>query len=297
MAGIRVPPPNPDAQAAEPDRGRGLTMLFEYTENNTVIHRLDPRTKIIWLGVVMVLAILIRDPGLLLLLFALTLLPCILTRIPRRSLLPLTGFYLIVALGATASQAFFYQSSSGVPLTLICIVPPSVPLIGTLTGGIFASYEGAVYGFIQAFRILSVINASAALVISTPLSRIIIGLREMGMPALFAFMLSTAVRFVPTLMEEYETILTSLRSRNLISPWHPLHMVELSFSPLIINSIRRCNQLALAAESRAFDTGRERTAYTQIAFAGRDIAAFFLTGIAVLVLGALSLRSAGVLVL
>jgi energy-coupling factor transporter transmembrane protein EcfT len=272
-------------------------MIFEYHDVDTIIHRFDPRTKTVWLILIMVISILLRRPDLLVILFAVTLIPVILTGMNRKDWIILAGFYLIVAIGATLSQAFFYTPSGGEPLSFIWLLSPSTPVIGALTGGIRISAQGAVYGFIQAFRILAVVNASAVLVVSTPMSRLIVGLRKMGMPALFAFMITTAVRFVPVLVEEYQTILDSLRARNLINIKHPVRTMEQSFSPLIINVIRHCNQLALAAESRAFDTGRERTSYTEISFSGTDVAAFFFIGSTVIGLAVLSFGNTGVLLL
>jgi len=270
-------------------------MIFEYHDSGTVIHRLDPRVKTLWLVVLVITAIVVREPLLLVLLFCITLLPLIIAKMPGRQWTLLLLLYLMVGVGAILTQALFYAPSDGTILPGIWLIPPEVPLLGQFTGGVKVSALGALYGFIQAFRILSVINASAVLVVTTPLNRLIIGLREMGVPGTFAFMLSTAVRFVPVLMEEYQTIITALRARNLISPWHPLRFAEQSFAPLIINVIRRCNQLALAAESRGFNMDNKRTAYVHLRFGNADVAACFLMTGMVLFFAASSLRIAGFL--
>lgn len=268
-------------------------MIFEYHDSGTIIHRLDPRVKTLWLVVLVITAIFVREPLLLVLLFGITLLPLIIAKMPARQWSLLIVLYLMVGVGATLTQALFYAPSDGTILPGIWLIPPEVPLIGQFTGGVKVSALGALYGFIQAFRILAVINASAVLVITTPINRLIIGLREMGVPGTFAFMLTTAVRFVPVLMEEYQTILAALRARNLISPWHPLRMAEQSFGPLIINVIRRCNQLALAAESRAFNMDSTRTAFTHLTFGRADTAACVLTIGIFLFFALSSLQAAG----
>lgn len=268
-------------------------MIFEYQDRGTLIHLLDPRTKTIWMVVVLLIATLLQQPPLLVLLFCITLIPILLVRIPARSLTMLATLYLIIGAGTILSQALFYRPSDGTLLSFIWLIPPDMPVIGTFTGGILVSIQGALHGFIQTFRILAVLNASAALVISTPLNRLIIGLRVMGMPGTFAFMLTTAVRFVPVLIEEYQIILSALHARNLISPYRPVRMIEQSFSPLIINVIRRCNQLALAADSRAFDMKRHRTAFSHIAFTRVDTTVFALTVCMILFFTFGSLQSAG----
>lgn len=252
-------------------------MIFEYHDRQTVVHRLDPRIKTAWVAILVVMAILIREPALLVLLFAITLIPLVLSRVPARTLFFILLLYLMIAAGTTLTQALFYRPSDGTLLSFVWLVPPDVPVIGSLTGGILVSRQGALYGFIQAFRILAVLNMSVVLVVTTPINRIILGLRQIGVPGTFAFMLTTAVRFVPVLMEEYQTILAALRARNLTSPYHPIRTVELSFAPLIINVIRRCNQLALAAESRAFDLHLRRSSLTLLAFGPSDTIAGIFT--------------------
>lgn len=270
-------------------------MIFEYHDRGTLIHQLDPRVKTIALVLVVVFSIALRAPVLLVLLFGLTLTSLLLTRIPLRSLVMILILYAVIGAGAILSQALFYRPSDGTLLSFIWLIPPEVPVIGTLTGGILISSEGAQYGFIQAFRILAVMNASAVLVVTTPLNRLIVGLREMKIPATFAFMMATAVRFVPVLMEEYQTIVTALRARRLATPLHPFRMAELSLGPLIINVVRRCNQLALAAESRAFNPRRVRTAYTRLRLARKDLAACVLLAVGAIVFIALSIQQAGYL--
>lgn len=268
-------------------------MIFEYYDRGTVIHTLDPRVKTLWLGVTVITAIWVQEPALLVLLFCITLLPLIIARMPVRQWSLLMLLYIMVGVGAIMTQALFYTPPYGTLLPGIWLISPDVPLIGQFTGGIRMSAQGALYGFIQAFRILAVINASAVLVITTPINRLIIGLREMGVPGTFAFMLTTAVRFVPVLMDEYQTIIAALRARDLIDPWHPIRMAKQSFGTLIINVIRRCNQLAFAAESRAFSMDRPRTAFIHIRFGHADIVACALTIGIVLFFGICSLKAGG----
>lgn len=270
-------------------------MIFEYHDRGTLIHLLDPRVKTVALILVLLLSISLRAPVLLIILFGFTVACLVLSKTPWHSLGKILLLYTMIATGAILSQALFYRPSDETLLTYIWLIPPDVPVVGPLTGGILISWEGAQYGFIQAFRILSVLNASAVLVMTTPINRLIVGLRGMGIPATFAFMLATAVRFVPVLMDEYQTIITALRARRLASPLHPLRMAELSLGPLIINIVRRCNQLAIAAESRAFDLHRKRSAYIRLHLTRRDFVAGILMAIGTLAFIAASFQQAGFL--
>jgi len=253
-------------------------MIFEYVGKESFVHRLDPRTKIIWLFVVTIFAIALRQPLLLVLLFASSVIPFLFIKVPKKQVIALIFLYMLITAGAIISQALFYRPLTGLPEEYTWIIPPDFPVIGPFTGGILISMEGAIYGFIQAFRILAILNASAMMVMTTPLNRLIVGMRKMGIPSTLAFMLSTAVRFVPTLMDEYQTIFTAQNARGILNKWHPLQLIEYTFTPLVLNSVRRCNQLALAAESRGFDSGCIRTSYVSIAFSYRDVIAFIVMG-------------------
>jgi energy-coupling factor transport system permease protein len=262
--------------------------IFQFVDGNTAVHRLDPRTKILWLGIVTILAVLIQRPDLLLTLFFLTLIPVVISKVPMHQLKPILFFYAFIFIGTTISQGFFYQPLTGLPLdVLFWLIPPDTPLLGPFTGGVSFTLQGAVYGFIQGFRILSMLNASVTLVMTTPVNRIMAGLRELRLPFTFMFMLTTAVRFVPTIIEEYRTIANALKVRGVAK--NPLRLVQYSMSPLILNSVRRCSQLALAAESRAFGSRAERTYYTTVQFGKGDRISWSCIGISSVLLVWLSL--------
>lgn len=253
--------------------------MFEYISGKSIVHLLDPRTKILFLLIITILAVLIRDPVSLLFLFLATVIPLLLAGIPFGQLKKILLLYTLIVIGAVMSQAMFYVPKEGFTSGYIWLVTPDTPIIGIITGGIPLSLQGAVYGLIQSLRILAMVNASVALVMTTPLNRIIIGLRQLGIPSVFAFMLATAVRFVPTIIEEYKMICNALRARGLISPFHPVRFFEYTFTPLILNSVRRCMQLALAAESRAFGSEIKRTSYIEMQFTYSDIYVFIFIGI------------------
>jgi len=251
--------------------------MFEFVSSDSMIHRLDPRTKVIWLVLVTFLAIIIRDPLSLLLLFSITLIILFLVRMSAEKIKQILLLYILIIIGATLSQALFYVPKEGLSTSIITLVSPDMLLIGLITGGISLSLEGAVYGCIQSLRILAMLNTSVILVMTSPLNRIIIGLRQMGVPSTLAFMLATAVRFVPTIMEEYKMICNAQRARGLISSAHPIRFFEFTFTPLILNSVRRCTQLALAAESRCFGSEVCRTAYIELSFTVLDFISLILS--------------------
>lgn len=231
-----------------------------------------------------VLAVVLHDPVLLVCLFGVSLVPFVAARPSGGVGAKVAAFYLFVAVGTTLSQGFFSTQTGGAE-PLFWLIAPDAPYLGAFTGGVAFTLAGAAYGFVQAFRVLAILNASLTLVLTTPLNRVVLGLSKLGLPPLLAFMVTTAVRFVPTVFEEWKMILTAQRARGI--PLTGRRMIEYSLSPLVLASIRRCNQLALAAESRAFGAGVGRSAYVEIAFGPADRSCMVaIAVVAVLLLGA-----------
>jgi energy-coupling factor transporter transmembrane protein EcfT len=210
---------------------------------------------------VTVLAVLLSVPDLLIILLITTLVTLVVSKIPLRHLRFFIGFSAFIIIGTTASQAMF----SGAALepsarVIFWVIPQDFPFFGSITGGVPFTLEGAVYGFIQGFRIIAMLATSAMLVATTPFERLIAGLRELGLPATIMFMVTTAVRFAPTILEEFRMVVNALQTRGIAG--NPIRMMEYAMAPLVLNSVRRCNQLALAADSRGFCCGRPRTSFT-----------------------------------
>ena len=100
-----------------------------------------------------------------------------------------------------------------------------------------------------------------------------------------------ALRFIPTLIEETDKIMSAQRARgadfetgNLIQRAKALLPILV---PLFVSSFRRADELAIAMESRCYHGGEGRTRMKQLRFLAQDIAAliagvFFLAGLIVL---------------
>ncbi|NYC92913.1 energy-coupling factor transporter transmembrane protein EcfT [Clostridium acetobutylicum] len=118
----------------------------------------------------------------------------------------------------------------------------------------------------------------------TPFSKI-------GLPAHeFAMMMTIALRFIPTLIDETDKIMKAQMARgadidsgNIIKKAKSLIPILV---PLFISSFRRADELAMAMESRCYRGGEGRTRMKQLKFTSRDcVAVFFsvvLVGVSVL---------------
>jgi len=150
--------------------------------------------------------------------------------------------------------------------------------------------EGVLFAVYIILRIVSLVSATSILVsyttspsvLTDAIERLLAPLKKIKMPVHeFAMMMSIALRFIPTLIEEIEKIINAQKARgadfysgNLLKRAKALIPVLI---PLIISAFRRADELATAMECRCYKGGEGRTKMKQLKYAGRDFAALMLS--------------------
>ena len=105
-------------------------------------------------------------------------------------------------------------------------------------------------------------------------------------------MMTIALRFIPTLMDETDKIMMAQKARG--ADFDNGGLIQKAKSlipllvPLIVSSFRRADELAMAMESRAYRGGAGRTRMKQLKFSSNDLLSFGLFSI--LFVGALLVR-------
>lgn len=225
---------------------------MKYLDKDTILHRLDPRTKLFLSFSFAILIVIFDKPVPLLILFATALFFFILL-VPPFTYIKIAFYLITIALvGTLISQGFFYYFE---PKTILfTILSKDSGFLGRITGGIYLYKEGLIYGLVQSLRLFSIILLSMAIVISTHPSELILGLNKIGLPQKIGFMLTVSIRFLPALIEEAKRILTAQRLRGLKLKGITDMFKALGYLliPLIIDSLRKADKLALAAEVRGF---------------------------------------------
>ncbi|MBQ7628777.1 MAG: energy-coupling factor transporter transmembrane protein EcfT, partial [Selenomonadaceae bacterium] len=100
-------------------------------------------------------------------------------------------------------------------------------------------------------------------------------LKKIGLPAHeFAMMMTIALRFIPTLIEELDKIVKAQKSRGVDfesgNIFERLKNFVPVLVPLFISSFRRADELAMAMEARCYRGGEGRTHYRQLKFKRKD---------------------------
>lgn len=250
--------------------------LGQFFPGNTFIHRLDPRTKL--LAVILYIVALFNAQGVVTyaIVAALLALCIIVSRVPFRSLTRgLKPIYIIVAF--TAIMNLFF--TSGTPLGT-----------GWLLSHI--TQEGLRSAIYMILRIVMLIMGTFLLTYTTSpisltdgLESLLSPLKKLRLPVHeLAMMMSIALRFIPTLIEETDKIMSAQKARgadfesgNLIQKAKAMLPILV---PLFVSAFRRADELATAMECRCYHGGEGRTKLHVLQYEGRDYLALAL-GLAV----------------
>lgn len=247
--------------------------IGQFFPGESVIHRLDPRFKII----ITLLYIIMLFTGESLWCLAIgavfTVLAIILSKIPVkmfvRSIKPLLPFLLITALlnlffvsgGDVYWQWKFIKiTSDGVNISVFMIIR----IVLLIAGSSLLTYTTSPITLTDAIeRLLS------------PLKKLKFPVHELSM------MMSIALRFIPTLIEETDKIMSAQKARGAEIDSGSLmtrirNLVSIMI-PLFISAFRRADELATAMECRCYNGGTGRTRLRQMKSAARDYVAVAVT--------------------
>ena len=224
---------------------------FRFRKVSSAVHRLDPRIKFFFVTVLFVIAILFTKLLALIVLFFIPLPFVFMARVKRQWLRSLRGaaFLAIFIFATNFIFGYFY------PTSLQEITPPVDTLVEY-----FVLLERASA---MTLRFVVLIASFSVFFLTTSPDHLGLALQQSHIPYEFCFAFTTAVRFVPVLAEEAQTIMDSQKARGLelergnflkrIRNYIPILI------PLIVSAIRRSLELAEAMESRAWGATKKRT--------------------------------------
>ncbi|MGN0967793.1 MAG: energy-coupling factor transporter transmembrane component T family protein [Oscillospiraceae bacterium] len=242
--------------------------LGQYFPGNTVIHRMDPRAKLLF-TILYIVALFLAKSLIAYLVLIVVLAVCVaVSRIKPSALFkgmkPI--FFLVIITGLLN---LFY--TSGDPIWQ--------------WGFLKITVEGIWAAVFMILRIVMLICCTFLLTYTTspimltdglenllgPLKKIKVPVHELSM------MMSIALRFIPTLIEETDKIMSAQRARGADFDTGNLFQKAKALVPLLVplfvSSFRRADELAIAMECRCYHGGEGRTRLKQLHYAGRDIAA------------------------
>lgn len=244
-----------------------MMSIGQYVHLDSLIHKLDPRTKLLGLTLLGILTFLARDYPQILILFVFFALIVLLSKLPLIHILKGLKGFLFLFVFTILVHSFF--------------TPGEEAFLG-LSKGLFIVLQIA----------LLILGAMLLSWTTSPL-QLVDGLRRLFAPARFigvpvdklCLIVVIAARFIPTLILEADRLIKAQKSRGIEFKTGPLRRrAKNSISivaPLFINALRRAETLALSMEVRCFRGMEGRTQLRELRFNRGDFAALLaLAGLA-----------------
>ena len=235
-------------------------IIGRYVPANSLMHKMDPRAKLLLVFLFVCVVFLANNVVSYGLLAVFTILLISLSKIPLR---------------------YLYNGLK--PIFFLIVFTFLLHILFTKEGellfeyGWFEIYEGGlIQGFFISVRFTLLILVTSLLTLTTSPISITDGMEELLGPLKkwkmpvheLALMMSIALRFIPTLMEETEKIMKAQTARGVDFSSGPIKDRVKSIVPLLVplfvSSFKRAEELATAMESRGYRGGEGRTKYRQL---------------------------------
>ncbi len=121
---------------------------------------------------------------------------------------------------------------------------------------------------------ITIILVSATILTTSTSREIIQGLVQWKIPYEIAFMVSVAIRFLPMLMEEVQNSLIAIQLRGIdlesLSFIEKIKIYSYIFTPIVVGTIIKSQQLSVAMETRGFRAYDKRTSYMKLSMENKD---------------------------
>ncbi|MDD6033966.1 MAG: energy-coupling factor transporter transmembrane component T [Oscillospiraceae bacterium] len=263
--------------------------IGQYFPGRSAVHRMDPRVKLILTIAFIVMLFLVRNPLGFVLCAAFLIFCYAISRIPVKMILKSIKPILPIILFTGILNLFFID---GDPI---------------FTWGVLKlTWQGIYTSVTMALRIVLLIAGSSLLTYTTSpialtdaIERLLSPLKVLHFPAHeLAMMMSIALRFIPTLIEETDKIMSAQKARGADMESGSLMQRAKALipimSPLFISAFRRAEELALAMECRCYHGGEGRTRMKQLKLARVDFSAMGITALSIAAIVALNMVKIGI---
>ena len=245
--------------------------IGQYYPAKSLLHRMDPRMKVILTAVFIVLIFLANNFASMALVLAFLGITVALSRVPLKMILRGLKAIVIIVVFTSVLNLFYVQGGK----TLV-----DFWIVHITTKGVYTA-------LFMAIRIMALIISSSLLTYTTTPTNLTDGLERLLSPLRYlwvpvhdiAMMMTIALRFIPTLIDEVGRIMNAQKARgadletgNLFQRAKALVPI---FIPLFISAFRRAYDLAFAMDCRCYRGGEGRTRMKRMQLAFRDFGSLF----------------------
>lgn len=251
----------------------------QYYPAESVLHRMDPRAKVICAVAYIVASFLCKNTFSFVLLLVSAFALILISRIPMRVVLrSIKALIFIMAFTAVLNIFWIVDTTEG-----------AAPLVDFWIVKIYA--KGLYHAAFILVRILAMVigtglfltYTTTPIALTDALESLLRPLAKIKVPVhAFAMMMTIALRFIPTIMEETEKIMSAQKARGADFTTGSLAKRAKALIPIIVplfaSAFRRADELATAMECRCYHGGEGRTKLRILRYRGRDVVALiFIT--------------------
>lgn len=252
--------------------------IGQYLPGESFIHKLDPRAKIL-ISIIFIICLFIVNKFIgytLVIAFLLTII--LVSKIPFRFIVKGLKPIFLLLLFTAVLNIFMIK---GTPETLLYKI------------GFLSIYtEGLKTAVFMAIRLILLIIGTSILTLTTSPIELTDGIEKLLRPIgkeiahELAMMMTIALRFIPTLIDETDKIMKAQKARG--ADFESGGIIQKAKNlvpllvPLFISSFRRADELAMAMEARGYRGGAGRTRMKVLKFTSRDTIAFVIAALILL---------------
>ena len=230
--------------------------LGQFFPGDSVLHKLDPRMKLILTVLYMVMIFLAKSLVSYLFLIVFVIFLLIISKLPVKTVLRGIKPVLFIIIFTAVINIFWTKGSHPIANLRICTI----------------YLEGIFFALYMVIRISTLVMGTSILLTYTTspidmtdgIEQLLSPLKKIKLPIHeFSMMMSIALRFIPTLIEETDKIMNAQKARG--ADFTSGKLVQRAKSlipvliPLFVSSIRRADDLATAMECRCYRGGKGRT--------------------------------------
>ena len=215
---------------------------------NSIIHRINPLAKLVWVVGYVILAFSTQN---IVILYSMALFALLLAPIAGVTKPLLKGALILVPVGSSLLALQIIAPAVERPWTAVDQIGPLV-LYG----------DGVYYGFVLLGRIVASLLMALIMVMTTHPSDLFTSFAKLKVPYTLNFMLAMTLQLIPVFQREVGIIMSAQKSRGMKGTG--FSAVLPSFVPVFVGAIERVQQLSISLESRGFGSDGIKTSYRQV---------------------------------
>lgn len=246
----------------------------QYYPAQSFVHKADPRTKLLAL-IAFIVLLFVSDNFYSLIICALVIIAAIIAaRVPFLMVLRSVKGILFILIFTAILNLFFH---GGAEENLL------------VSWGILKIYrEGIIFTVFLMLRLFFLVMASSVLTLTTTPVALTDGIESLLKPLKYikfpvhelALIMSIALRFIPTLIDETNRIISAQKARGADfesgNIFKRIKAIVPILIPLLISAFRRADELGDAMDARCYSGSKNRTKYKKLKFGVRDLVIFLI---------------------